>query len=55
MKLGIGLVIKGGEQFIDDWIKVAEKITDTIIVVDNGTDKEVRDILINHKHVKRYI
>lgn len=55
MKFCIGLVVKGGKQFIKDWIKCAEKISDIILVVDNGADKEVRDILINHKSVKRYV
>ncbi len=55
MKLAIGLVVKGGKQFIEDWIKCAEKLSKTILVVDNGADKEVKDILINHKCVKRYL
>lgn len=54
MKLGIGLVVKGGKEFIEDWIKCTSKIADWIFVVDNGTDKEVRDILIPHPAVKRY-
>ncbi len=54
MRIAIGLVVKGGKEWIKDWIKCAEQIGDWIFVVDNGADKEVRDILINHKAVKRY-
>lgn len=54
MKLVIGLVVKGGKQFIDKWISTIEKIKCGIIVVDNGADKEVRDKLINHKYILQY-
>ena len=33
MRLGVGLVIKNGEQFIDEWLKSAERIADVIFVV----------------------
>ncbi len=54
MKIAIGLVVKGGKQFIDKWISCAEQIGDIILVVDNGTHAEVNQILINHPKVKQY-
>lgn len=54
-KLAIGLVVKGGKIWIKDWITCAERLGDVIIVVDNEADKEVKDILINHPKVKRYV
>ncbi len=54
MKVAIGLVVKGGEEFIDKWISCAEKIGDIILVVDNGADEIVRMKLLKHKKVKQY-
>lgn len=54
MRIGIGLVIKGNEQFVDKWLECASKIGDWIFVVDNGLSNECRMKLINHKAVKRY-
>jgi len=54
MKVAIGLVVKGGEEFIDGWISCAERIGDTILVVDNGADARVNQILTNHPKVKQY-
>lgn len=55
MKICIGLVIKGGKDFIVDWITSTVNICDMIIVIDNGADTEVRNLLINHPLVKHYI
>ncbi len=54
MKLAIGLVIKGGKQFIDQWIECAERIGNIILVVDNNADGEAKQKLINHSKVKQY-
>ena len=54
MKLVIGLVVKGGKQFIDKWIDNIERIKCGVIVVDNGADLDVRNKLINHKYILQY-
>lgn len=54
MKIGVGLIVKGGKEFIEKWIKGAEQITTQIFVVDNEADVEVKNILINHPKVKQY-
>jgi len=54
MKLAIGLVVKDGKQFIDQWIDCVERLGCDIIVIDNDADKEVRDKLINHKQTAQY-
>ena len=54
LKIAVGLVVKGGKEFIDGWIESAEKVADEIFVIDNGADKEVKDKLINHPLVKQY-
>ena len=53
--LTVGLVVKGGKEFIDKWLEGIEKIGCMVIVIDNEADKEVRNKLINHKQVKYYI
>ena len=53
-KICVGLVVKGGKEFIDHWIECVEKIADLIVVVDNNADKEVRELLIDHPLVKSY-
>lgn len=55
MKICIGLVIKDGKDFIQDWIKSVENICDMIIVIDNEADKEVKELLIKHPLVKHYV
>jgi hypothetical protein len=55
MKLVIGLVVKGGNEFIDKWIKSAEEICDNWFIIDNDADVEVREKLLNHKNTKRYL
>ena len=55
MKIAIGLVVKGGKEWITNWVSCAEKIADVIFVVDNNADEEVKNILINHPKVKRYL
>lgn len=54
MKLGIGLIVKGGEEFIEKWIKAIEKFADIILVIDNGADILVRNWLITHPKIKQY-
>ena len=54
MKLAIGLVVKGGKEFIDRWIESIERVRCIALVVDNGADEEVRKKLLNHKQVKQY-
>ncbi len=54
LKICIGLVVKGGKQFINKWIESAERCGDCIVVVDNDADEEVRNKLINHLMVKHY-
>ena len=54
MKLVIGLVVKGGKEFIDKWIESIEKINCAFLVVDNGADDEVRQRLIGHKQMVQY-
>jgi hypothetical protein len=53
--LAIGLVVKGGEQFIDKWIESADKIGDIFLIVDNGADNIVKQKLINHPKTKHYL
>jgi len=53
--LCIGLVVKGGKEFIDKWISSAEKISDCWFIVDNGADKETRYKLITHPYTKQYL
>jgi len=55
MKIGVGLVVKGGKQFLKDWIISAERIADVIFVIDNEADDIVKSTLIKHPKVKRYI
>ena len=55
MKLGIGLVVKEGKEFITQWIQCAEQIADVIYVIDNGADIETFTILMNHPKVKYYL
>ena len=54
MRVGVGLVVKDGDQFIEKWLKSAEKIADVIFVVDNSGDKLTRSMLITHPKVKYY-
>jgi len=54
MKLVIGLVVKGGKEFIDKWIESIEKINCAFLVIDNGADDEVRQRLIGHKQMVQY-
>lgn len=53
-KIAVGLVVKGGKQFIDKWIESAERCGNCILVVDNNADKEVREKLITHPKVVQY-
>jgi len=53
-KIAIGLVVKGGKQFIDQWIESAKRCGDIILVIDNDADPEVREKLINHPKVFQY-
>ena len=53
--LAIGLVVKGGKEFIDKWIESAERISDCWFVIDNDADIEVRRILLNHPNTKQYL
>jgi len=55
MKLGIGLVVKDGKEFIKQWLECTEKIADEIYVIDNGADIETFTTLINHPRVKYYL
>ncbi len=55
MRVAVGLVVKGGKEFIKKWISCAEKMCHVILVVDNGADPEVRKILIETPKVKRYL
>jgi len=55
MKLAIGLIIKNGEQFVDEWIKSAERIGDIFLVVDSGVKEKERNKLINHPKTKQYL
>ena len=55
MKIAVGLVVKGGKEFIDKWLECASKIGDWIFVVDNGADNYTRNKLLNHNAVKRYV
>ena len=55
MKIAVGLVVKGGKQFIDQWLDCVNKIADMIFVVDNGVDIEVRNKLIDLIKVKKYL
>ncbi|MHA1868731.1 MAG: hypothetical protein ACTSXD_11860 [Candidatus Heimdallarchaeaceae archaeon] len=54
MKLGVGLVVKGGEQFIEKWLECAEKIADVILVVHNDANAEVMENLFNSPKLKQY-
>ena len=54
MQIGVGLVIKGNEQFIYEWLNSAEKIGNMIFVIDNGISDEARQKIINHRLVKHY-
>jgi len=53
-KIAIGLVVRGGKEFINEWIESAERSGDVILVVDNDADDEVREKLINHPKVVQY-
>ena len=55
IKLAIGLVVKGGGEYIDQWLKSIEKLADVILVVDNDADDKVKDTLIIHPKVKQYL
>ena len=54
MRLGIGLVIKGGDEFIDKRLKWVERIGDIFLIIDNGTSKETKEKLLNHPKTKQY-
>ena len=54
MKLIIGLVVKGGKEFISRWIESIERMRCKFLVVDNGADKIVREKLINHPQMQQY-
>ena len=53
--LAIGLVVKGGNEFIDKWISSAKKISNIWFIVDNGADDIVRSKLITHPYTKQYL
>jgi len=55
MKLAVGLIIKNGEQFVDKWIKSAERIADIFLIVDNGLKEGERKRLMNHSKTKQYL
>ena len=54
MKLAVGLVVKGGKQFIDQWLECVEKMNAIVLVVDNGADEIVRMKLLKCNKVKQY-
>ncbi|MFW9882184.1 MAG: hypothetical protein ACFFG0_54665 [Candidatus Thorarchaeota archaeon] len=54
LKIGIGLVGRWGNQFVDKWIESANRSGDVFLVVDNGIDKEAREKIINHPKTKHY-
>ena len=54
MRLAIGLVVKGGKEFINKYIKSIERIKEMVLVIDNGADPIVRKKLLNHPQVKQY-
>jgi len=54
MKLVIGLVVKEGVEFIEQWVECIERLKCDIIVVDNGADKEIKERLIYHPQVIQY-
>lgn len=54
IKIAIGLVVRGGKQFIDGWIESANRMGDVIFVIDNEADEKVKNVLINHPKVKEY-
>lgn len=54
MKIAVGLVVKGGNQFIDQWLECANKIADMMFVVDNGADELVRMKLLKCDKLKQY-
>lgn len=54
MRLGVGLVIKNGDQFIDKWLDSAERIADVIFVVDNDGTERSTTMLALHSKVKYY-
>jgi len=54
MKLAVGLVVQGGKEFIDQWLKSVEQFKCMIFVVDNDADSEVKVKLINHPQMKQY-
>lgn len=53
--LCIGLVVKDGKEFINKWIETVSKISGYWYIIDNGADKEVKNLLINHPYTKRYL
>lgn len=53
--LAIGLVVKGGKEFIDKWLESASQLGQALFVVDNGADEEVRQKLINYPRTLRYL
>lgn len=53
--LCVGLVVKGGKEFIDDWIESAEKVSDCWFIIDNDADVEVKQKLINHSYTRKYL
>jgi len=54
MKLLIGLVVKGGKEFIDKWIGTVERMNCPFVVVDNGADFYTREVLLAHKQMLQY-
>ena len=54
MKIAVGLVVKGGKEFIDQWLECATKIAEMIFVVDNGADEIVRMKLLKCDKIKQY-
>ncbi len=53
--LAIGLVVKGGSQFIDKWLACAEQFSKVWFVIDNGADIMVKDKLMYHPNTKQYL
>ena len=54
MRLGVGLVIKNGDEFIEKWLESADRIADVIFVVDNDGTTLSTAMLTSHPKVKYY-
>ena len=54
MRILIGLVVKDGKDFIDKWIESIERIGCKFLVVDNGADYSVRQLLQSHPQMVQY-